>query len=204
MTAAGGIEAVVVAAGRSQRMGAVNKLLLPVGGIPMIRHSVELYARLASPVAVVIGEGDLAVADALAGLDVRLVENRHVDIGQQESVRLGLSAADLVGRGLLIALADQPLLTRSDLEQLIACFDAHEGRSICVPRHDGERGNPVLFPAALAKALRQDDSQPGCRRFIDRHPELTTWFDADNDHFTTDVDTPQDALRVLGIGELPG
>lgn len=197
------IEAIVVAAGRSRRMGAVNKLLLPVAGIPMVRHVVALYAALASPVTVIVGEDAADVREALAGLDVRLVENRNVDAGQQESVRLGLAAADLTGGGVLIALADQPLLTASDIEALIACFETHGGTRICVPRRDGKRGNPVLFPTALARRLREDETAPRARRFIDDHPEHVIWFEAANDHFTTDIDTPEDAARILGIGALP-
>jgi molybdenum cofactor cytidylyltransferase len=194
-----GIEAIITAAGRSQRMGAVNKLLLPVDGVAMVRRSVALYTRVASPVTVVLGHDKAAVAAALAGLDLRLVENPQVDAGQQESVRIGLGAAALQGRGLLIALADQPLLTATDLERFIAFFDEQGGAKICVPMRNGVRGNPVLFPTVLARRMRDDPAAPGGRKFIDGHAELVARFEADNDHFTSDVDTPADAAGLLGI-----
>lgn len=199
MAAAGGIETIMVAAGRSRRMGAVNKLLLPVDGVPMVRHSAMLHRLIASPVSVVIGADDHAAADALAGLDIRLIANHDVDAGQQQSVRIGLAAAELNGRGLLIALADQPLLDAADLAALIACFDAQGGTHICVPRHKGVRGNPVLFPTALIGPLRGDAKALSLRHFIDSHPERLVWFEAGNDHFTSDIDTPEDAERILGV-----
>ena len=46
--------------------------------------------------------------------------------------------------------------------------------------------------------MKADNSHPACRRFTRDHPELTRIFAAQNDHFTTDMDTPEDARR-LGI-----
>lgn len=196
MISAPPIEAIVIAAGSSRRMGGVNKLLLPVAGVALVRRSVMLYAGLASPVTVVVGHQRDRVVAALAGLDLRIVDNADGGPDQQQSVALGLSAAELAGRGLLVALADQPLLEPADIEALIAFFDAEGGEKICIPAHHGDRGNPVLFPAAIARRLR--DEGGGARRFIDAHPDRVAWFAAGNDHFTADVDTPADAERLLG------
>src|SRR5580765_1178489 len=70
------IAAVVLAAGRSTRMGGPNKLLEQVGGRPLVRIAAEqALASRARPVIVVTGHQHDKVAAALAGLDVRLVHN---------------------------------------------------------------------------------------------------------------------------------
>ncbi len=190
-------EAILLAAGRSRRMGDVDKLLLRVDGQPMVRRSACLYLDLGITLTVVTGSDNRAVAAALAGLDLRLVTNPAADGGQQSSVRAGLAATPLQRPGIIVALADQPLLTAADIAALVAQFAAHAGARICVPRLAGERGNPVIFPAAIARRLREPGGMTP-RAFIDADPRQIAWFEAANDHFTRDVDTPADAAKLLG------
>jgi CTP:molybdopterin cytidylyltransferase MocA len=178
-------------------MGGVDKLLLPVGGVAMVRRSALLYCELGMPLTVVTGAHASAVADAVAGLDVRLVANADADNGQQTSVLAGLLATPLAAPGVLVALADQPLLTSADIAALVAAFAAQAGQRIGVPWFAGKRGNPVIFPAAIVRRLRAPGGLAP-RAFIDAHPELVAWFDASNDHFTRDVDTPEDAAELIG------
>ena len=56
--------------------------------------------------------------------------------------------------------------------------------------------------APLVRRMKADNTSPACRRFTREHPELTRVFIAQNDHFTTDMDTPEDAQR-LGIRLTP-
>ncbi len=196
------LEAILLAAGRSRRMAGINKLLLAVDGTAMVRRSAQLYLDLGMSLTVVTGSDNRDVAAALAGLDLRLVVNPDADSGQHSSVRAGLAASALAAPGILIALSDQPLLTSADIRSLAAAFTGHGENRICVPRHAGQRGNPVIFPAAIARHLRESPIPP--RAFIDAQPEQIAWFDADDDHFTRDVDTPQDAAQLLGTSlQLP-
>lgn len=63
------VTALILAAGLSQRIGDRNKLLLPVNGVPMIRHVVNVYRGVTGePVVVVMGHEAEAVNAALAGM----------------------------------------------------------------------------------------------------------------------------------------
>jgi len=197
VTAPAPFEIILLAAGRSERMRGTNKLLLPVGGEPLLRRSARLWLDAGHPVLVVTGRDDNAPRAALAGLPVRFVANPMADQGQHTSVAAGLAAADCSGRAVAIALADQPLLTGADIRALLTCFDSYAGKFIVIPRHGNARGNPVLLPAAVARQLRDEPELGPARRFIDDNPVLVRWFDADSDHFTTDIDTPEDVTRVL-------
>jgi molybdenum cofactor cytidylyltransferase len=156
-----------------------------------------LYRELGMRLTVVTGRDNREVAAALAGLDCRLVANPDADDGQHTSVRAGLLATPLAAPGVVVALADQPLLTAADIGALVAAFAGDGGDRICVPRFGGKRGNPVIFPAGVVRRLREPGALPP-RGFIDTHPELVAWFEATSDHFTRDVDTPEDAAELIG------
>jgi hypothetical protein len=87
------IVAILLAAGRSQRMGDRNKLLLDVGGRPMVRRVAEtlLHSRVREVIAV-LGYDRARVAAALAGLPLRIVVNEEYASGQMSSVRAGIAA----------------------------------------------------------------------------------------------------------------
>lgn len=140
------ISAIVLAAGQSTRMGEQNKLLLPFRGTTLIEHMVDVVTR--SPVGetlVVLGHEAERVRPLLAGRPVRVVDNADYAEGQASSIRAGLAQVSPGARGVMVCLTDQPLLEPADLERLIAAFEGARDRSIVVPLHRGQRGNPVLF-----------------------------------------------------------
>ncbi|MCG8421946.1 MAG: NTP transferase domain-containing protein, partial [Proteobacteria bacterium] len=89
------VGAIVLAAGRSSRMGAENKLLLPVSGEPMVRHPVDAaFGAGLSPVVVVTGHEVEAVRAALAGKPVRFAHNPDFATGLSSSLGRGIAAMD--------------------------------------------------------------------------------------------------------------
>ena len=192
-------ETVLVAAGLSTRMGETNKLLIEVDGQALIRRTASLYCALGMQVTIVLGHQGEAIKEALAGLPVRTVFNADYKTGQQSSVRAGLDASDFSKTGILIALADQPLLTPADIAGLCDAFLSGSPRRIMVPYVNQTRGNPVLFPSALAKLAHAEGegSVPDYRRFIDANPALVSSYAAPNANFITDIDSPEDAEKYL-------
>ena len=104
------ITAIVLAAGRSERMGA-NKLLADLAGKPLIRHSIEmLLASSVYDVIVVTGNEDEKVRKALRSLDVAFAHNPNFAEGLSTSLKIGLNAVSLDADGALICLGDMPLI----------------------------------------------------------------------------------------------
>jgi molybdenum cofactor cytidylyltransferase len=192
------IGAIVLAAGRSTRMGAANKLVTPVAGKPIVRHTVErLLTSRTRPIVVVTGHMRVEVETALAGLDVRFVHNPEFATGLASSLRTGLAALeDAVPDGVLVALGDMPDVTAADIERLIAAFSPADQRAIVVPRFDGRRGNPVLWGRAFFAEMKTLDGDIGARTLIAANPEQVAEVDMDSDGVLTDIDTP-DALAAL-------
>ena len=192
------VAAVLLAAGHSRRMGAANKLLLPIAGVAMVRRAAEaLLASKVGEVVAVLGHESEAVAAALEDLALRTVLNPDHGSGQMTSVRAGIAALSDPWSGVLVCLADQPALTSADIDFLVERFQATQGAHIMVPTHEGARGNPVLLPAAFRDNLVAGGMNVGCRQLIDRNPDRVRTVEVPNDHFTTDIDTPE-AYAALG------
>ncbi len=191
------IAAVVLAAGRSTRMGPRNKLLEDLGGVPMVRHAVlTALASRARPVLVVTGHQQAEVAAALSGLDVQLTHNPHYAEGLSTSLAAGIAALPPNLDGALIALGDMPGVRPEHLDRLIASFAPKEGRAICIAMHEGKRGNPVLFAAAFFPELTAIAGDTGARHIIGQHQELIAEIEIGSPAVLMDVDTPE-ALAKL-------
>lgn len=186
------VTVILLAAGMSSRMGAQNKLLMPIGGKPMVRHLAETYLSVGtSPLTVVTGHEADKVQAALEGLSVAFAQNTEFAHGQPGSVATGLGAApdaDL----LLIGLADQPRLKPCDLGQLIKWHQANDPNKITVPKLNAERGNPIAIPHALRPCLTENPNRPGCMGLTRDQPDLVQFAPLSADGFYADIDTPDD------------
>ena len=191
------IGCILLAAGRSQRMGS-QKLLLPVAGVPMIaRIANELCASTVEPIVVVVGAESERIRQALDTRSVRVVENSAPESGMLSSVRCGLRALPDNCEGVLVALGDQPGLTRKLVAELIANF-RRTGRRIVVPTFAGRRGHPLLFGASLIPEVLNGFDDVGLRGLLLAHPEEITEVEVAAAHELADLDTPEDYERVQG------
>ena len=166
------VAAIVLAAGRSSRMGGANKLLTEIEGLPMVARAVEAaLASRARPVIVVTGHDSARLRAAIGDRPVTVIENPAFASGMASSLKAGITALPAEIDGALVCLADMPRVGPQTLDRLIAAFNPLEGRAICVPSWDGKRGNPVLwakrfFPemASLAGDTgRAPSDRPICR-----------------------------------------
>ena len=161
------VTGLLLAAGRSSRMGGVNKLLLPVNRRPMVAASLaQLLASRLDRIVVVTGHDDLAIRAALqpqlaeaAPGRVRLVHNDAFEDGLSRSLASGLGVVGARTAAVMVCLADMPLVDAAVIDALLDAFADGTGQPICLPLHRGRRGNPVLWPRdcfARMRALRGD------------------------------------------------
>jgi molybdenum cofactor cytidylyltransferase len=191
------VAAIVLAAGRSTRMGGANKLLATIFGTPMARRVIEVaLASQADPVLVVTGHQGAEVGAALAGLDVTFIDNADFATGLASSLKAGVRAVPANCDGALILLGDMPRIAAEDLERLIAAFAQEKGRTIVVPTYGGRRGNPVLWPAALFPEMLALEGDRGAKQLLDTHAAMVTEIDLGTDAIFADVDTPDELERV--------
>ncbi|HKT16688.1 MAG TPA: molybdopterin-binding/glycosyltransferase family 2 protein [Stellaceae bacterium] len=197
------IAGLVLAAGRSSRMGALNKLLIAIDGKPMVRHAVEavLGARL-SPVVVVTGHERDKVEEVLKDLPIKAFHNKDFLGGLSTSLRVGLAALNEDCDGVLVALGDMPRVTAADVAKLVAAFNPVEGRAIIVPTRHGKRGNPVLWGRQFFAEMRRIGGDIGARALIATHAEAVAEVEMDSDAVLTDIDTPQALARLAASARI--
>ncbi|MCX7305407.1 MAG: molybdopterin-binding/glycosyltransferase family 2 protein [Hyphomicrobiales bacterium] len=162
------VEAVVLAAGRSTRMGGPNKLMAHFDGKPLIRQTVD-HARAsgARGVLVVTGHQPARIRAALDALDVRFVHNADFASGLASSLKAGIAAVGDDADGALILLGDMPAVSSQVMNRLLSAFREADGRAIVRATHDGRRGNPVLLPRALFGAVSQLHGDTGARHLVE-------------------------------------
>jgi molybdenum cofactor cytidylyltransferase len=191
------IAAVILAAGRSTRMGGPNKLLAEIGGRPLVRIAAEqALASRARPVIVVTGHQCDKVEAALEGLDVRRVHNPDFAEGLSTSVKAGLAVVPDDVDGAIVCLGDMPQVSAPLIDKLIAAFDPERGALVVVPTIDGKRGNPVVWARRFFPELMALEGDIGARHLIGRYPEAVSEVPLTDTAALVDVDTPEALVRV--------
>jgi molybdenum cofactor cytidylyltransferase len=185
------IAAIVLAAGASRRFGS-QKLLAPVGGVPLVRRSVErLLESSLDELVVVLGSDESAVRAAVAGLPVRTVTNREYAAGMSTSLRAGLDAIGPGVDAVVVALADQPGVGATIVDRLVERYLAGRPAIVAPLYRGGVRGNPVLFDRSLFSELRGVTGDEGGRSVVARDAGRVTLVEV-AEEMPADVDTPED------------
>ncbi len=190
------IEAIVLAAGASRRMG-TQKLLLPFAGQTVIGHIVDQVA--ASPIHRIIAVAqaqDGAVANALLHKRVTLVENPADDSEMLHSIRIGLRACSDGVQAAIIVLGDQPAIRSDVIKKLAAAYQpAHA--EIVLPLFRGQRGHPLLVGVRHFSEILKRHDGIGLRGFLAAHAGEILELAVDDDGVTADMDYPADYQREL-------
>jgi CTP:molybdopterin cytidylyltransferase MocA/ADP-ribose pyrophosphatase YjhB (NUDIX family) len=195
------VDAVLLAAGASTRMGR-PKLLLPLGGKSLVRRvAEEAVASRAGETVVVTGAYRDGIERALAGLPIRLAHNADYARGMSTSLRVGLSALRREADAAIIVLADQPLVDRSVLDALIDRYE-RSGAAIVQPSYAGEPGNPVLWDRTLFGELMAREGDQGGRELLRGRAGEVARVELATSGPGQDVDTPEEyeALRATFEG----
>lgn len=192
-----GVHAVVLAAGRSSRMGGPNKLLARFDGEPLIRRVVSrVLASGASGVSVVLGHQAESIQSALAGLPTQIVHNPAYAEGMAGSLHAGVGSLPGDAAGALVVLGDMPNVAENDLARMLEAFREHGGTAIIRATNNGKRGNPVILPRACFAEIEQLRGDTGARAIV----ELGAYESVDVEigrAASVDVDTPE-ALDAAG------
>jgi molybdenum cofactor cytidylyltransferase len=191
------VHAVVLAAGRSTRMGGPNKLMAEFDGKPLVRLMAErVTASQAREAVVVTGHDKLRAEGALSGLKVRFCHNPNYASGLSSSLKAGIATLPPEAAGALIVLGDMPGVLTADLDRMIAAFRKDGGRSIVRATHNGKRGNPVILPRSLFESVASLEGDTGARHLIESEGAAVIDIEL-GEGASLDVDT-RDALEKAG------
>lgn len=189
-----GVSAVVLAAGRSSRMGE-PKQLLRLGGRSMLQQAVEnVRASQVDEVVLVLGFAAEVIQRELPKVllgALRVVVNPQYQAGLASSLQAGLAALSAASGAALIVLADQPLVRPGTMDRILASYRS-SGMKIVVPSHNGKRGNPVLLDRSLFFEAMALEGDVGCRAIFPNHAEAMIYVEVDDPAVLADIDTPED------------
>jgi molybdenum cofactor cytidylyltransferase len=187
------IIAIIPAAGRSGRMG-TPKQLLPVNGNTMLAGVAS--AALGGGVARVVVVTNEMLRDRLTDLPptVTLAVNDDPRTSMIDSIRIGLSLATNAD-GYLICPADAAGVVAADVRRCVEAFATNPDR-IIVATHAGRRGHPMIFPAALAEAVRSSECDDGLNRLARNRPSSVREVPCDSPGTIANVNTPADYQKL--------
>lgn len=186
------IGAVILAAGRSQRMGQ-PKMILPWGTRTVIEQVVDVLAAAGvKEIVVVTGGAREQVEAALAGSPARMVFNPLFEQGEMlSSLQTGLRQLSPGCLAALVALGDQPWI---DLDVVRAVLGRHRatGARLVVPSYQMRRGHPWLVERGLWGDLLEMTAQQTMRDFLRAHEGEIVYEAVDSPGILKDLDTPED------------
>ena len=188
------ITALLLAAGAGRRFGA-PKLLQDLHGKPLVRWSAEaLHVAGIDEIIVVVPPDYEALREALQGVDAYFVVNPHPGLGLASSLACGVAAASADTRAVVVALGDEPTITRDAVKRVLDRYRAGHSQ-IVAPTYTGVHGHPVVFDRAVFDELRTFSGDHGARAVIDRDPSRVAYVEM-GEPPPLDVDTPADLARL--------
>jgi len=194
------IPALVLAAGRSTRMGRPKALLpLDCGDTFVARIVGTLHDAGVDDVVVVLGhEPDPIVADLIRRQTrVRFAINRDFDKGQLSSLVAGLNAIDRPGViAALVTLVDVPLVSAATVRAVVDRYRRTRA-PIVRPVAGGRHGHPVLIDRALFDQFRAADPALGANVVVRQHISAHGEVEVTDPHAFRDVDTPDEYDRLV-------
>jgi len=192
---------IVLAAGRSSRMGS-PKALLDFRGEPFVLRVLEALEALDLKTRVVV-VGPLSEAQeirtALAGHDCLVVENRDVEGGPIASLRAGLLALHpLAPAGVLVWPVDLPHVRVDTVDRLLEVFRRAQPFAV-VPRFGTRRGHPIVWSQAAFDELAAsaEATREGARAVLHGHAAEVKEVPVDDPAVIDDLNTREDYERLV-------
>lgn len=190
---------VILAAGKSSRLGSPKQLLPYMGGT-LLRHSVQAAIDAdCGPVLVVTGANGEEIKEAVKGLSVEISENMGWEEGMASSLRVGLHQMLKIHpatNGIIFMVCDQPFVTKSVLLCLIEAQEK-EQKGITAAGYGGKAGTPALFHRSFFDRLMEVKGDKGARMLIASYPEDVTVVPFEDG--AIDIDTREDYRRLINL-----
>ena len=194
------VGAVVVAAGKSKRMGQ-NKLMLQLNGKPLIKSILDaLSESRINELVLVLGDKPEQVMEALKSKSKRInvTINENYQLGMTSSFQTGLQLITRVDAAFLV-LGDEPIFEPDFLTTIIQKMKLNQGRALIVsPIHKGKKGHPLLFHHQLFPEILNLKPPQTMREIVHMHANSLLTVEAPK-WTNMDIDTPEDYSRLSDL-----
>lgn len=197
------VAAVLLAAGRSERMGAF-KPLLPFGKKTVIESCIDyLRAGGVDTIVVVVGHRDGEVRERLERYSVIFALNPDPSSEMADSIRCGVEKLPDNVAATLIALVDHPAVDAKVVATLIN--EWKKGAKFIIPTWQGRGGHPVLVDLSFRSELESLGPVSGLKSLFDDHRESVRRIEVSSPYIARDMDTWDDYTRLYSevFGQAP-
>jgi len=159
------INAVILAAGQSKRMGKPKPLLRFKDKTFLEQIISVLKASNVDRITVVLGAEVETIKKTVDLSGISVVINRDYQKGQLSSLIAAIKHTPQGTDAVLVCLVDHPFITEQIVNSIIGKFK-ETGSPIIVPVFKGERGHPTLFSSSLFKELASAPQEQGARYIL--------------------------------------
>jgi molybdenum cofactor cytidylyltransferase len=180
------ISAIIVSAGKSERMGS-PKALLPIAGRTFLENILAaVEASVVSQVVVVLGHHREWIERSVPIPNI--VFNPDYEHGMTTSIQAGIRALPADSEGALLFLVDHPVIEPSTIDILVQSFKPGQ---IILPTYHGRRGHPVLFSNAVLAEIVLLPASQGANQVVWRDPARVVEIPVRDRGILIDIDTPE-------------
>ena len=183
------ISAVILAAGKSVRMGE-PKMLLPWGNTTVLGKVIETLQSAGVEDITLVTNSTIALQITNYRLPITLNDNGEM----LESIQLGLQAQKPSAEATLICLGDQPQVEERSVRNVCDAF-REKKTSIVVPSYQMRRGHPWLIARELWDEVLRMRAPESMRDFLNAHNKEIFYVECDSPKILQDLDTPADYLK---------
>jgi CTP:molybdopterin cytidylyltransferase MocA len=191
--------AILLAAGRSSRMGAF-KPLLPFGNKTVIECCIDyLHEGGVAEIVVVVGHRADEIRRQISG--VTFATNPDPDSAMGASIAVGVSALPDTAQATLVGLVDHPAVPATVVSTLLESWKS--GARIVIPTWQGRGGHPVLVDLTFKAEVLKLSESGGLRAFFEAHASEVKRIPVDSPFVARDMDTWDDyrALHLEATGQ---
>ena len=147
----------ILAAGMSKRMGSENKLLKKYKNKIIINQTLKNHSESKlEKLNIIIGHDKESLKDTLKNFQIGVIENDNYMSGMLSSIKRINDYIDNEVTGIMISLADMPLVSSKDINSILDTFLLHDEKKICIPEFNGRLGNPIIIPLEIYKKIIQN------------------------------------------------
>ncbi len=191
------ISSIILSAGSSERMGS-PKALLKIGEKTFLQHIIEILSKkYVEEIHVVLGALSDEIEPSIADLPVNVLINGQWDSGQLSSLITGLHAIDDDRTdGVLVWPVDHPLVSGVLIDELLNAFE-NDHAKIIIPKYNGRRGHPVIFPNKTFHELRSASPDEGARSVVHRNESIVYEVETSEEAILINIDTPEDYINYI-------
>lgn len=181
-----------MASGFSRRIN-TDKLVLDFRGKPIIERVIKAIKKSDIDEIIMVYREDTIKEIALRN-SIKAIPNYKAELGQSQSIKLGIKNASKDTNGFMFFVGDQPFLNSITINKLIKVFK-DGSHPIVVPNYNGKRGNPVIFSSSFKKDLLNITGDQGGRSIITKNHDKVEFVNFKNEAIGKDIDTWKEYIK---------